>query len=150
MLKYFTLSLRGNISTFLNASGSITFTKGEGYDTNKPLSSIPPLFGNFEVGYSKNKFDIALNFRFNAAKKLEDYNLVEGIDNIEETPINQTTGAYYGTPSWETLNFYSKYQVSNKVAVQFMIDNIFDQHYKEFASGVSAPGRNFVFSILIN
>ena len=145
-----TLSFNGVISTFWKASGSITFTKGEGYDTNKPLSSIPPLFGNFEVGYSKNKFETALNFRFNAAKKIEDYNLIEGIDNIEETPINPTTGEYYGTPSWETLNFYSKYQVSNKVAVQFMIDNIFDQHYKEFASGVSAPGRNFVFSILIN
>lgn len=145
-----TLSLRGKISDFWNTSGSITFTKGEGYDTNRPLSSIPPLFGNFEVGYSKNKFDLALNFRFNAAKKLKDYNLVEGIDNIEETPINLSTGEYYGTPSWQTLNFYSRYQVSNRVAIQFMIDNIFDQHYKEFASGVSAPGRNFVFSILIN
>ncbi|MDC9723438.1 MAG: TonB-dependent receptor [Urechidicola sp.] len=145
-----TLSLRGNISKFWNTSGSITFTKGEGYDTNKPLSSIPPLFGNFEVGYSKSNFELALNFRFNAAKKLEDYNLVEGIDNIEETPINSLTGEYYGTPSWQTFNFYSKYQVNNRVAVQFMIDNIFDQHYKEFASGVSAPGRNFVFSILIN
>ncbi|MFK5880209.1 MAG: TonB-dependent receptor [Flavobacteriaceae bacterium] len=145
-----TLSLRGNISTFWNASGSITFTKGEGYDTNKPLSSIPPLFGNFEVGYSKNKFELALSFRFNAAKKLEDYNLVEGIDNIEETPINPSTGDYYGTPSWHTLKFYSKYQVTNNIAVQFMIDNIFNQHYKEFASGVSAPGRNYVLSILIN
>ncbi len=145
-----TLSLRGNISTFWNISGSITFTKGEGYDTNKPLSSIPPLFGNFEVGYSKNKFETALNFRFNAAKQLEDYNLVEGIDNIEETPINPTTGEYYGTPRWQTLKFYSKYQVTNNIAVQFMVDNIFDQHYKEFASGVSAPGRNYVVSILIN
>jgi len=145
-----TLSFRGVIAHHFKTSGSLTFTKGEGYDTKKPLSSIPPLFGNFEFSYAKNKFETAINFRFNAAKKLEDYNLIEGIDNIEQTPINSATGEYYGTPSWQTLNFYSKYQVTKNIAVQFRVDNIFDQFYKEFASGVSAPGRNYSISILIN
>jgi len=145
-----TLSFRGAIFNHFNTSGSITITKGKGYDTNLPLSSIPPLFGNLEVGYSKNKFETALNFRFNARKKVDDYNLVEGIDNIEETPIDSSTGFYYGTPSWYEVSFFSKYQISNNIAVQFRVDNIFDQYYKEFASGVSAPGRNYVFSILIN
>jgi len=31
--------------------------------------------------------------------------------------------------------------------VQGKITNLFDEHYKEFASGVSAPGRNFSVSI---
>jgi hemoglobin/transferrin/lactoferrin receptor protein len=145
-----TLSFRGKFSPSWHTSGSITFTKGAGYDTKDPLSSIPPLFGNLELGYSKNKFETALNFRFNTAKKLDDYNLIEGIDNIEETPINPSTGFYNGTPSWSTLNFFSRYQVTNFMSVQFRIDNIFDQHYKEFASGVSAPGRNYSVSILIN
>lgn len=145
-----TLSFKGNFFDYWNTSGSVTYTKGKGYDTGLPLSSIPPFFGNVEVGYSKSRFETALNFRFNGAKNLNDYNLVEGIDNIEQTPIDPSTGDYYGTPSWSTLNFYSKYNVSKTVAVQFMIDNIFDQHYKEFASAISAPGRNFSFSIIIN
>jgi len=29
-----------------------------------------------------------------------------------------------------------------------MISNIFDQHFREFASGISAPGRNFSFSLI--
>jgi hemoglobin/transferrin/lactoferrin receptor protein len=145
-----TLSIRGNITHRFRLSGSLTYTKGEGYDTNKPLSSIPPLFGNFEIGYVKNKFETALNFRFNAAKEFENYNLVEGIDNIEQTPINPLTGQYNGTPSWSSLDFFSRYQVTKFMSVQFMIDNIFDQYYKEFASGISAPGRNYSVSILIN
>lgn len=145
-----TLSFKGNIAPHFNASGSLTLTKGQSYDTNQPLSSIPPLFGNFEISYAKNKFETALNFRFNAAKNLEDYNLIEGIDNIEQTPINSSTGLYNGTPSWSSLNFSSRYQVTNFMTLQFMVDNIFDEHYKEFASGVSAPGRNYIFSILIN
>ena len=145
-----TLSFNGKFKDNWKTKGSVTYTKGKAYDTGLSLSSIPPLFGNIEVSYNKNKFESALNFKFNNSKKLEDYNLVEGIDNIEQTPYNETTGQYVGTPSWNTLNFYSKYKVTNSIQFQFMIDNIFDQHYKEFASAISAPGRNFSFSILIN
>lgn len=145
-----TLSFKGKINDNWKTKGSLTYTKGKTYDTNLPLSSIPPLFGSIEIGYSNNRFETALNFKFNSAKKLADYNLIEGIDNVVQTPLNESTGQYYGTPSWNTINFYSKYQVSNTVQFQFMIDNIFDQHYKEFASAISAPGRNFSFSILVN
>lgn len=145
-----TLSFKGKIKDFWNTEGSITYTKGKSYDTKQPLSSIPPFFGNIEIGYSKNKFETALNFKFNGKKKLKDYNLIEGIDNIEQTPFINTTNQYYGTPNWTIVNFYSKYQISSAIKLQFKIDNIFDNHYKEFASSISAPGRNFSISILIN
>jgi len=145
-----TLSFKGRFNNNWNTGGSFTYTKGKTYDTKLPLSSIPPFFGNIEIGYSKNKFETALNFKFNGRKKLKDYNLIEGIDNIEQTPFSNTTNQYYGTPSWNTLNFYSKYQVSSAIGLQFRVDNIFDIHYKEFASSISASGRNFSISMLIN
>lgn len=145
-----TLSFKGKLNDNWKANGNITYTKGKTYDTNLPLSSIPPVFGKFEVSYVKNKFETSLNFKFNSAKKLKGYNLIEGIDNIEQTPFNNDINKYVGTPSWSTLNFYSKYQISSTVGLQFMVDNIFDQHYKEFASAISAPGRNFSLSIFVN
>ncbi len=145
-----TFSFEGKLTRLFSTKGSLTFTKGMTYDTKTPLSSIPPVFGNIELRFEKNRFETAIDFRFNAAKKLDDYNLVEGIDNIEQTPLNTNTGFYYGTPSWNTFDFYSKYRVTNTISLQFRIDNIFDNHYKEFASAISAPGRNFSFSILIN
>ena len=145
-----TFSFGGKLSKGFSTQGSLTYTKGNTYDTEIPLSSIPPLFGDIGLIYSKNKFETGLHFQFNAAKKVEEYNMVEGIDNIEQTPVDLITGDYLGTPSWQTLNFRSQYSLTKIIDLQFKIDNIFDQHYKEFASGISAPGRNFSFSVLIN
>lgn len=144
-----TLSFQGTIANHFKTNGSITYTKGKSYDKKLPLSSIPPLFGNLEVIYNFNKFQTGLNYRFNAAKKLSEYNLEEGIDNIEQTPIIAETGDYYGTPKWSTLNLNTNYQFSDKVSMSFRIDNIFDIHYKEFASSISSPGRNYVGSMLL-
>lgn len=144
-----TLSFQGTIANHFKTNGSITYTKGKSYDKKLPLSSIPPLFGNLEVIYNFNKFQTSLNYRFNAAKKLSEYNLEEGIDNIEQTPIIAETGDYYGTPKWSTLNLNTNYQFSDKVSMSFRIDNIFDIHYKEFASSISSPGRNYVGSMLL-
>jgi hemoglobin/transferrin/lactoferrin receptor protein len=144
-----TIGFQGTVFNHFKTNGSLTYTKGKSYDTKMPLSSIPPLFGNLEVSYTQNKFLTSLNYRFNAAKKLRDYNLEEGIDNIEQTPFVTETGNYYGTPKWSTLNLNTNYQFSKKVSISFRIDNIFDVHYKEFASSISSPGRNYVGSLLL-
>lgn len=145
-----TFSFGGKLIDNLKINGSITYTKGESTDTNLPLSSIPPIFGDLEVLFAKNRFEIALNFRFNGSKELNEYNLVEGIDNIEQSPFNTSTQEYLGTPSWNTFNFYSKHKISKDLSLQVNIDNIFDIHYKEFASGISSAGRNFSLSLFFN
>jgi len=143
-----TFLFKGNFTNTLSATGSVTFTKGKAYDTKEPLSSIPPVFGNVGLNYSKNRFDSGLNFKFNARKKPEEYNIEEGIDNIEETPYIENQDEYYGSPSWSTFNFYGKYRFSRNFDILFSVDNIFDRHYKEFASGISAPGRNFSLTLM--
>ncbi len=142
-----TFNIKGNITKQLKTRASVTYTKGKTYDTDEPLSSIPPLFGLLEVMHEKGRFETGLNFKFNARKKPKDYNIPEGIDRIEQTPL-LTTGEYYGSPSWSTLNFNSKYRITKNFDFLFKVDNIFDIHYKEFASGISAPGRNFSFSLI--
>jgi len=143
-----TATFKGNLTKTISTKASITYTKGKAYDTDEPLSSIPPLFGNFEISYTKRKLELGMSFLFNGRKKLEDYNISEGIDNIEETPFIIEKQEYYGTPSWQTLNFYSRYKATKNIDLLISVDNIFDQHYKEFASAISAPGRNISFTIL--
>ena len=73
-----------------------------------------------------------------------------GVDNIDETPLIITaTGEHEraGSPEWWTLNFYVKYKLNGSYDLQIGCDNIFDSHYKTFGSGLSAPGRNFIFAI---
>ena len=143
-----TATFKGNLSDRFHTQASVTYTKGKAYDTDEPLSSIPPVFGSFDFNYNHNKFETGINFIFNGRKKLEDYNISEGIDNIEETPFITDEDDYYGSPSWQTINIYARYKATKNIDLLLNIDNIFDRHYKEFASGISAPGRNFSFTVL--
>ena len=150
-----TLSYQGKIFNNWSTSGFLTYTKGKAYDTNLPMSSIPPLFGRFELNYTNNKFEGGANFVFNSKKDIADYNLDEGIDNHQQTPIinsaaTEDINKYYGTPSWMTVGLFAKYTVNTNITIQTQLTNLLDAHYKEFASGVSAPGRNVSVSLLTN
>ncbi|MDP5105578.1 MAG: TonB-dependent receptor [Polaribacter sp.] len=151
----YTISYLGKLSNVFNTSGFITYTKGRTYDTEEPMSSIPPLFGQFEINYTKDKIEVGAALRFNSKKDIADFNITEGIDNHDLTPVinpNATNpkDIYFGTPSWITLGLNSRYAVNEKFSVQARLDNIFDEHYIEFASGVSSPGRNLSVSVVAN
>lgn len=151
----YTASYLGKISNTINTTGFITYTKGSTYDTEEPMSSIPPLFGQFGLNYKKNKIELGADIRFNSKKDIEDFNFTEGIDNHDLTPIvaaDATTDVakYYGTPSWMTFSVNGRYLVNDFFSVQARLNNLFDEHYIEFASGVSAPGRNLSVSFVAN
>ncbi len=57
------------------------------------------------------------------------------------------TQNYAGSLAWTTYNFYSDYQINDKLAVNFAVENILNLHYRPFSSGVSSPGRNFVIGL---
>ncbi|MBT5975743.1 MAG: TonB-dependent receptor, partial [Flavobacteriaceae bacterium] len=59
------------------------------------------------------------------------------------TPLlSETLGLYAGAPAWNDLSFLTQYNWKENITFRFGLDNIFDVHYRTFASGVSAPGRN--------
>ena len=87
----FTTSYLGKISKQFSTSGFITYTKGRTYDSKEPMSSIPPLFGKFEINYTLHKLEFGANFRFNSKKDISEFNFTEGIDNHELTPIVDPT-----------------------------------------------------------
>lgn len=152
----FTTSYQGKISDRFSTSGFVTYTKGRAYDTGEPLSSIPPLFGQFDMNYKyDDRIEVGANLRFNGKKDISDFNISEGIDNHDLTPIvdaNATNDLdkYYGSPSWVSIGVNGRYIVNANWTFQGGISNILDEHYREFASGVSAPGRNFSFSVIAN
>jgi hemoglobin/transferrin/lactoferrin receptor protein len=151
----FTANYLGKISNAWNTSGFITYTKGRTYDTKEPLSSIPPLFGQFEVTYRADKIELGAAIRFNSQKDVEDFNVTEGIDNLDLTPIVDESATndkemYFGSPSWVTLGFNGRYIISSNFSIRARLDNLLDQHYIEFASGVASPGRNLSVSFRAN
>jgi hemoglobin/transferrin/lactoferrin receptor protein len=151
----YTISYLGKLSNAWNTSGFITYTKGRTYDSKEPMSSIPPLFGQFEVNYKRDKIEVGAALRFNSKKDIEDFNFTEGIDNHDLTPVVDANAAnnediYFGTPSWMTIGVNGRYSVTENFSVQARLDNLFDEHYIEFASGISSPGRNVSVSFVAN
>lgn len=143
-----TMTFKGQLTNTMNITSSLTYTKGSAFDTKEPLSSIPPLFGRLDFNYVRNRIETGVNVVYNGFKGVDDYNISEGIDNIEQTPYIVEKDSYYGSPTWYTLNYYMRIKTSKYVDLLINVDNIMDHHYKEFASAISAPGRNFSFTVI--
>lgn len=131
------LPVYNNIKSQLSA----TYTKGKSYDFGESLSSIPPFYGHVSLGMYKPKYTMTLDCRFSFRKQLKDYNITEGIDNLDETPFE------HGTPSWYVFDFNTQYFLFPFLRLQLQWQNILDVHYKEFGSSISAPGRNIAASV---
>jgi len=48
------------------------------------------------------------------------------------------------SPSWHSLNFRSQYTLTNAVTTFLAWENITNQLYRTYASGLSAPGSNLI------
>ena len=118
---------------------SHNFTKGQDLSADTPLEHIPPQFGKIAFTYSGEKINTSLYSFYNFRKKLSDY--APGGDNIDLTP-NEA-----GTPPWWTLNFRMGYKCYDNLTLQGAVENILDVHYRQFSSGISAPGRSFMVSL---
>ncbi len=127
--------LNWKINRFFKFNSDITFTKGKTKDTKMPMPSIPPMFGQSSLEYSFRDWNFILNSQYNARKYADEYG--GGVDNLELAASED-----YGIPAWITFNLISKFKINKKLNIQFNLDNIFDVNYREFASGISASGRN--------
>jgi hemoglobin/transferrin/lactoferrin receptor protein len=57
-------------------------------------------------------------------------------DNLAESLPN-------GNPGWWTMGFDLEGRLTERTTVSMGVHNLLDRHYKVFASGISAPGRDF-------
>jgi hemoglobin/transferrin/lactoferrin receptor protein len=105
----------------------------------KPLDHIPPVFGKTALTITVNKINAEIFCLFNGWKNIKDYN-AEGEDNIEYATSD-------GMPSWITANWRAGFNLTKTITLQAGIENIFDRNYRYFASGFSAPGRNYFIAL---
>ncbi|OUU22064.1 MAG: hypothetical protein CBC08_01510 [Flavobacteriaceae bacterium TMED48] len=137
-------SIDGNfsISDPLSIRGSLDLIKAVKSKKYGPLPSISPAFGRLFLQYQKNDLLSHLSFQFSGKKDPNDYSL-GGEDGLEETPLLSGNPIIFaGSPAWNELSWLAQYQWRENTVFRIALDNIFDVHYRPFASGISAPGRN--------
>jgi hemoglobin/transferrin/lactoferrin receptor protein len=122
------------LSKSLSLRSTLTYTYGHIKAEDEPLDHIPPLFGLTSIKLDLSKFTGEFYARYNAWKHIEDYS-PSGEDNQQYATVD-------GMPAWFTLNLRASYQFNRNVSLQAGTENILDKHYRNFASGISAPGRN--------
>ena len=132
-------NLLAQFTKSLSLRSSLTYTYGHVNEEDVPLDHIPPMFGLTSLKLDMNRFTAEFYARYNAWKHIEDY-----------SPSGEDNEAYAtadGMPAWYTLNLKAGFQINRYVGIQAGIENILDQHYRNFASGISAPGRNIILAL---
>ncbi len=134
-------NLTTNLDEHFNLQCGLNYTYGrlKTDSVETPLDHIPPFMARLSLNYRKDKFKAMFFCNYNGVKKLKDY-LLNGEDNEQYATPD-------GMPAWLTLNLSASYKIYKNIDLNFAIENILDTQYRVFASGVNAPGRNFIVSV---
>ncbi|MBM3404544.1 MAG: TonB-dependent receptor [Bacteroidetes bacterium] len=130
----FQASLLAQVTKAFSIVSNLTYTVGRDTENDAPLDHIPPFFGMTSFRMEIKKFRGDFYVMYNGWKRIGQYS-PSGEDN-------QTYATIHGMPSWYTLNLKASYQIIRNINIEAGIENILDEHYRKFASGISSPGRN--------
>jgi hemoglobin/transferrin/lactoferrin receptor protein len=130
-----------NIGSGFYSDASLQYTYGRDLTNDVPLDHIPPLYGKAFTGYRVEKIKAEIWTVFNGWKRIGNYS-----PSGEDNAIYATAD---GMPAWATINTRFEYTFNRIVRLQFAVENIMNIHYRQFASGVSAPGRNLIITLRI-
>ena len=133
-----------DITSHFSFSSTLTYTYGriKTDSSEYPLDHIAPVFGKVGLLYKIKKMKVEAFALYNGDKLSKDFNL-QGEDN-QQYSLDIVNGK---VPGWYTLNLRTAYQLNKYLQLQFAVENIMDTYYRVFASGISAPGRNFVCTV---
>lgn len=130
---------KADVNKWLSLTSSLNFVIGEDVVEKVPLRHASPIFGSSSAIVNVKKIKAELDISYNGPKKWENM------------PPDELAKPHLYTPegslAWTVFSIYSNYQFNRNLTFQFDVENIFDIHYRPYSSGISAPGRNFVFAL---
>ncbi len=139
--------LEARLTNNLKLRSQLTITKGkeEQDDGSKaPLRHAAPLYGNTHLVWTKDKLKLDLFSEYNGR-----------LDFDELAPSEQGKAYLYaldnnGNPyfaNWYTLNVTGNYRFSEHWSTTISLENITDQLYRTYSSGISSAGMNFIAAV---
>lgn len=112
--------------------------------TISPSRHAPPFFGVSRLTYRSEKW------------VLQGYSQYQGKRTADQLPEEEKSKTeiyakddlgYAYAPAWTTWNIKANYTLSNSVTIGVGLENITDQRYRPYSSGVSGAGRNAIISL---
>jgi hemoglobin/transferrin/lactoferrin receptor protein len=141
LLHGFSLNMISDLNSNISFKGTLNYTYGRNLSEKAPLSHIPPVFGRTEISYQIKKLVFEAYLIYAGWKNIDDM-VDTGEDKIDE-------GTVFGFPGWYTINLNTIYNLTDYLTIQLAAENVTDNFYKPFASGVPAPGINLVGTLRV-
>lgn len=115
--------------------------------TTSPSRHAAPWFGVTRLTYSADKLSVQLYAAYQGERKHED--MAEEEKGKDEIYAADADGNTY-VAGWYILNFNAMYRLTDHLSISAGIENLTDQRYRLYSSGISGSGRNFVLSLWAN
>lgn len=139
------INLQANLLKNLILKSSLNITEGK-EQGGIPLRHATPVFGTTRLIYESSKI------------KADLYSVYNGVKTYKKMAPSETAKPYmYATdndgnpwsPGWYTINFKVSYNISKWSILNAGIENILDNRYRPYSSGIVAPGRNYIVSLRV-
>lgn len=143
----FQAGLEAKLPAGFGLSARFNYQKGEEElddGSTSPLRHAAPWFGIARLKYSANRLRLELNALFNGEVPYEDMPQEER--SKDYLYAKDANGNPY-SPAWHTLNFRAQYQLTDNFSVTAGLENITDQRYQPYSSGLAGAGRNLVLAV---
>jgi hemoglobin/transferrin/lactoferrin receptor protein len=135
------------LSPSLRLLSQLTLTHGrEELDNGDtaPLRHAAPLYGNTHLVWNISKVKLDIYGEYNGR-----------FDNEDLAPSEQGKAYLYAidengdpySPAWYTINFTGQYEINENWKATASLENITDQRYRTYSSGIAAAGRNFIMAL---
>ncbi len=109
-----------------------------------PARHTAPFFSITGLSYKANKLSVNLNVIFNGRVSYND--LPESMKNKNFMFAKDINGNPY-SPQWYTLNLRATYRLTDIFSIFVGLENITNQRYRPYSSGIASAGRNMIFSL---
>lgn len=142
------VSIEYFFTTGLSLQTNANFISGKETDDVKdeqvPLRHAAPFYGNTLLRYRLKKLFVEASAFYNST-----------IDNTDLAPSEKAKTDIYAkdgngnpySPGWYTLNLKASYQLVKNLCITVGWENMTNQRYRPYSSGIVAAGSNFIVSL---
>ena len=143
----FEFGLEAYLSEQWSLSSNLTLTEGveeEDDGTETAARHAAPTFGDFHIVWKNQRIRTDLFVNYNGEVAYDDLAMSEQEKDYIYA-IDENGNPF--SPSWYTLNFRSQYDVSRTIKITTNVENLTDQRYRTYSSGIVAPGINVILGL---
>lgn len=109
-----------------------------------PSRHAAPWFGTSKLTLGVKNLNLQCSAVYSGEKSYED--LPEEEQGKTEIYAVDNNGKPY-SPAWYTLSFHALYRLTDHFSISAGLENITDQRYRPYSSGMAGAGRNFILSL---